>query len=44
MYTADDICKMMEFSIDDIFVPFGRMSCLLGYGNSHRKELYSITC
>ena len=23
MYTADNICKMIEFSIDEIFVQFG---------------------
>ena len=23
MYTADSICKMIEFSIDNIFVQFG---------------------
>ena len=28
MYTADNICKMIEFSIDNIFVQFGgRIFC-----------------
>ena len=43
MNTADNICKMIEFLIDNIFVQFGA-SFPSGNRNSNWKELCSITC
>ena len=45
MYTADNICKMIEFLIDNIFVHF--RGCLFrksGNWSSNGNELCSITC
>ena len=43
MYTADNICKMIEFLIDSIFAVW-RASFPSGYRNSNENELCSITC
>ena len=40
MYTADNICKMIEFLIDNIFVQFGGRLFRQVIGN----QLCSITC
>ena len=42
MYTAENIYKMSEFLIDNIFVQF--LTFPSGNWNSSGTELYSITC
>ena len=42
MYTSDNICKMMEFLIDNIFVQFGGVSFPSDDWNSNWNQLCSI--
>ena len=44
MYTADHICKLIEFLIDNIFVLLGGYLFPSGSWNSNVKRLCSITC
>ena len=44
MYTADNVCKMIEFLIDNIFVQFGGRLFHQVIGNSNGSELCSIIC
>ena len=44
MDTADNICKMIEFLIDNIFCAVWRPSFASGNWNSNGNELDSITC
>ena len=44
MYTADNICKMIEFLIDNIFVQLGGCFFSSGNWNSSGNEMCSITC
>ena len=43
MYTADNICKMIEFLIDDIFCAVWWTSFPSGNWNSNGNQLCSIT-
>ena len=43
MYTADNICKMIDFLIDNIFVQFGGRLFRHDW-NSNGNQLCSITC
>ena len=44
MYTADNICKMIEFLIDNNFCAVWRASFPSGNWNSNGRKLCSITC
>ena len=39
LYTADQICRMVEFLIDNIFVKVWRMSFSSGHWDSNGNEL-----
>ena len=44
MFTADSICEMIEFLIDNIFVQFGGRFFASGNWNSNGDQLCSIAC
>ena len=44
MFTADSICEMIEFLIDNIFVQFGGRLFPSGNWNSNGNQLCSIAC
>ena len=44
LYTADNICKMIEYLIDNIFVQFGGRLFRQVIGISNGNQLCFITC
>ena len=43
MYTADQMCNMVDFLTDNVFVKFGGVYISSSYWNPYRNELCSIS-